>query len=188
MPELGLARSLVEGYLYLDLAAREVGGNAAERATLTEGEESWTLRLDGVEVEVPYQGEATARLDELTFGEGRSELIDPGQWVFVAGTYARRTLSESLSFTANPDDDEQFENVAAGWQFAADAIAEALKFLPPGADAVPAEACWTPMGRALHEANPERFTRQQLESDLLFYRQNLEDFWQLHRPDDDAAF
>lgn len=185
MPERGLARSLTEGYIYLDLTVEAAEPNAVERATLTEGELSWTLRLDGVEVEVPFLGEAAVRLDELSFGEGISELIDAGQWVFVAETYARRALSQDLSYAVNPGDDELFEAVAEGWEYAADAVAEALKFVPPEAGALPDEAFWTPMGRALRAANPERFTVDRLQDDQAFYRQNLEDFWQTHRPDDD---
>ncbi|MEU4326090.1 hypothetical protein [Nonomuraea dietziae] len=183
MPERGRARSLAEGYVYLDLTVRDGEGGAAERATLREGEDAWTLHLDGVEVEVSYQGETTARLTELTFGEGVSELVDAGQWVFVAETYARTALDDGLTFAVGPGDDKLFAGVAAGWELAADALAEALKFLPPGTDSLPPQAFWTPMGVSLREANPERFTRERLESDLLFYRQSLEDLSRLHHKD-----
>ncbi|MFI6294093.1 hypothetical protein ACIBEJ_21065 [Nonomuraea sp. NPDC050790] len=174
MPER--ARSLAEGYVYLDLAVPE-GGESAEPV---EGEDAWTLRLGPAEVEVSYEGERAARLHELRFGPGISRLIDPGQWVFVAGVYARRALAEDLRFAADPVGDDAYESVVAGWELAIDAVAEALRFVPAGADRVPADAFWTPAGRAVHRENPERFTRQALEADLDHYRQNLDDFHRVH--------
>ncbi|MEV4888722.1 hypothetical protein AB0K48_04950, partial [Nonomuraea sp. NPDC055795] len=94
MPER--ARSLAEGYVYLDLAVPE-GGETSEPEA---GEDAWTLRLGTIEVEVPYEGERAARLHELRFGPGISRLIDAGQWVVVAGVYARRALAEDLEFAA----------------------------------------------------------------------------------------
>ncbi|MFE0078764.1 hypothetical protein ACFWYW_58845 [Nonomuraea sp. NPDC059023] len=59
-------------------------------------------------------------------------------------------------------------------------MAEALRFVPIGADRAPADAFWTPAGRTVHRENPERFTREALEADLAHYRQNLDDFRRLH--------
>ncbi|MFI6903613.1 hypothetical protein ACIBKY_20275 [Nonomuraea sp. NPDC050394] len=174
MPER--ARSLAEGYVYLDLAVPE-GGETPEPET---GEDAWTLRLGTVEVEVSYEGERAARRHELRFGPGISRLIDAGQWVVVAGVYARRALAEDLEFAAGPAGDDAYESVVAGWELAADAVAEALRFVPIGADRPPDDAFWTRTGRTVHRENPERFTRQALEADLAYYRQNLDDFRRLH--------
>ncbi|MFC5834255.1 hypothetical protein [Nonomuraea insulae] len=176
MPERGLARSLVEAYVYLDLAAS--GGS--EEAGVTDESDGWAVRADGVEVLVPYDAEDAAQHEGATFGTGLSELLDAGQWVLVGATYASRALEAGLFYAADSSDPEEFDNVTADWAFAADAMVEALKFLPHGAAELPEEAFWTEMGNSARDADPGRFTRTKLESDLAFYRQSLADFHRLH--------
>ncbi|MFB4278027.1 hypothetical protein ACBJ59_22235 [Nonomuraea sp. MTCD27] len=176
MPERGLARSLVEAYVHLDLTAS--GGSG--RAEVTDERDGWLVRAGGVEVLVPYEAEDAAKHEGATFGTGLSELLDPGQWVLVGATYASRALEGGLFYAADPSDPERFDAVATDWSFAADAMAEALKFLPEGAAELPPEAFWTEMGRSARDADPGRFTRAKLESDLAFYRQSLDDFHRLH--------
>ena len=77
-------------------------------------------------------------------------------------------------------DDTEYESIAADWRFAADAMAEALKFLPDDADETPAEEFWTGMGQAARERQAERFTRSALDQELAYYRQSLTDFYHLH--------
>ncbi|MFE0156822.1 hypothetical protein ACFWY5_57525 [Nonomuraea sp. NPDC059007] len=174
MPER--ARSLAEGYVYLDLAVPE-GGETSEPEA---GEDAWTLRLGTIEVEVSYEGERVARQNELRFGPAIPRMMPAGLWVVVAGALARRALAVDLEFAAGPGGDDAYESVVAGWELAADAVAEALRFVPIGADRAPADAFWTPAGRTVHRENPERFTREALEADLAHYRQNLDDFRRLH--------
>ncbi|NUP65055.1 MAG: hypothetical protein HOW71_23140 [Nonomuraea sp.] len=173
MPEL--ARSLVEAYVYLDLVAQ--GGSG--RATVAREPEGLLVRLGDVEILVPYEAEAAARESGLTYGSGLSELIDPGQWTLIAATYASRALEGGLFYAADPDP-ERFDDVATGWRFAADAVAEALKFFPPGAADLPPGAFWSDLGRSVRESEPGRITRARLEDDLAFYRQSLDDFLRLH--------
>ncbi|TMR99651.1 hypothetical protein [Nonomuraea basaltis] len=180
MPERGLARSLVESYVYLDLVAHGGETGASRQAVVTQEEDGWLLRLGDAEVLVPFEAEAGARQEELTFGFGLSELIDPGQWVLIAATYASRALEGGLLFAVDPSDAGAFDKVAADWRFAADAVAEALKFFPDGAAELAPEAFWSEMGRSLRESEPYRLTRRKLESDLAFYRQSLDDFRRLH--------
>ncbi len=178
------ARSLVEAYVYLDLTVLGDERSAAEHAVLTEEEDGWRVRLDDAEVVVPYAAEAEARRDDLTFGSGVSELIDPGQWVLVGTTYARRALEASLFFAVDPSSDEQYKAIVADWRFAADAVAEALKFVPDDADTLPEASFWTEAGREAYEREPARFTRARLEDDLAYYRAALDDFLRLHAEDD----
>ncbi|WP_433221057.1 hypothetical protein [Microtetraspora malaysiensis] len=185
LPGGGLARSLVEAYVYLDLAAGPGGGRAAEHAVLSEEEDGWRVTLDDAEVVVPYVAEAEARREDLTFGSGISELIDPGQWVLIATTYARRALEAALFFAADPSSDERYMGIVADWRFAADAVGEALKFVPDDADALPEAWFWTESGREAHEREPARFTRVRMESDLAYYRAALDDFVRLHAGADD---
>ncbi|MEV0232508.1 hypothetical protein [Nonomuraea sp. NPDC050786] len=179
MPERGLARSLVEAYVHFDLVHGGEPG-ASRRAAVEQDEDGWVVRLGDAEVLVPQEAEAAARYEKLIFGTGLSELIDPGQWVLVAATYASRALEGGLFFAADPSDAAGFDRVAADWRFAADAVAEALKFFPEGAAELPLDAFWTEMGRSLRESQPDRITRRKLESDLAFYRQSLDDFRRLH--------
>jgi hypothetical protein len=181
---LRYARTLVEGRLYLGLAAATGDDAPAEaETTLVEGPDAWTLRSGGdhpAEVLVPYATETEARSEGLRFGQGVSRLIDAGQWLQIAAVYARRARRESLFFAQDPSGDERYASVVNGWELARDATAEAAKFLPPGADEVPPEAFWTPMGTSAREQSPDRFTRERLESDLAFCRQSLDDFRRLH--------
>ncbi|MFD1934568.1 hypothetical protein ACFSKW_24155 [Nonomuraea mangrovi] len=176
----GSARSLVEGYVHLDLTVLGEGPGAAERAVRTEEEEGWRIRLDDAEVFVPHRAEAEARRDGLTFGTGISELIDPGQWVLLGATYGRRAVEAGLFFAVDPSSDEKYAAIVADWRFAADAAAEALKFVPDGAEELGANSFWTDMGRAAFAREPERFTRARMESDLAYYREGLDGFMDLH--------
>ncbi|MCC5576512.1 hypothetical protein IMZ11_12805 [Microtetraspora sp. AC03309] len=180
----GPARSLVEAYVHLDLTVLGGERNAAEHAVLTEEEDGWRVTLDDAEVVVPYAAEVEARRDDLTFGSGISELVDPGQWVLVGATYARRALEAALFFAADPSSDEQYMDIVTHWRFAADAVTEALKFVPDDADALSEASFWTEMGREAYEREPARFTRARMEDDLAYYRTSLDDFLRLHAEDD----
>ncbi|MEV0617732.1 hypothetical protein AB0I81_30730 [Nonomuraea sp. NPDC050404] len=180
MPERGVARCLVEAYVYLDLVAS--GGS--EHALVIDEPDGWVVRADDTEVFVPHDAEEAAEHQGATFGTGLSELLDPGQWMLIGTTYATRALEGGLFYAADPSGPEQYEAVAADWSFAAEAMAEALKFLPGDAAEIPPEEFWTEMGRAAREAEPGRFTRRKLESDLAFYRQSLADFQRLHAEDE----
>ncbi|WP_113699825.1 hypothetical protein [Nonomuraea lactucae] len=170
MPE---ARTITEAYLHISLAVAggEPGRNPDHRpwTTLTEGEDAWTLVFDRdghhIELRIPYATEHAARRDDLHFGPGTSTLIDAGQWVLTGAAYARMALEDDL--LSSPD-------AALGWRLARDAAAEAAKFLPEGAAELPPGAFWTALGTAAREQEPERFTRERLESDLAFYQQNLD--------------
>ncbi|MEV7803919.1 hypothetical protein AB0O28_13305 [Microbispora sp. NPDC088329] len=170
------ARTLAEARLYLALTVDGTG----EEAPPVEGPEAWTVRSGGVEVLVPYASEAEARDEGERFGVGLSELIDPGQWRLAGAGYARRALADDLEYAEEPGDERLFQRVVRGWETAGDALGEALKFIPPGEDEVPAEAFWTEAGLAARAAEPESFLRDRLAGDIAFYQQNLDDFRRLH--------
>jgi len=87
------------------------------------------------------------RLDEVVFGgPERSELLDPGEWLAVAGLAANRAGG------ADADD----------LLLAAAAVDEVLKFVPDDADEVPVEAFHSTTGRAGYERAPYRFGRERL--------------------------
>jgi hypothetical protein len=81
-----------------------------------------------------------------TFG-GRepSELLDPGEWLWVA----------DLTASNVPTDDSAAARRAL--LIATAAVEEVMKFIPPGQEDVPAEAFWSERGRELRDAAPSRF-------------------------------
>jgi hypothetical protein len=145
---------------------------------MTEGEDSWTVTSPVGEVEVPYRSEDAARTVGTRFGLGVSLLMDAGDWVQVASVYARRALDADLAYTGQPGQDRR--SVELNWEFAADCLTEALKFLPEGADEFPQEAFWSELGVRTYEQNPEFFTRAKLVEDLTYYRGTLSDFRELY--------
>ncbi|MBB5840110.1 hypothetical protein [Kribbella italica] len=84
-------------------------------------------------------------------GAEPSELIDPGQWL---------DLADQL-MSAVPTDDPRAADESA--RFAAAAVAEVLKFVPPGAPAVPPELFWSGAGRQVYDEQPGRFRRDRLQ-------------------------
>ncbi|MBB5628783.1 hypothetical protein [Sphaerisporangium krabiense] len=158
--------------------------------TLTEGRAAWTLLFDGPDtgprhkiiLVVPYETEFAARRGELRFGPGRSEIIDPGQWQLVGAGYARRAMRDDLLYAENPGDRQRFHEVILNWTHARDAVAEAAKFLPEDGDEIPETAFWSEEGAATRRDEPERFTREGLESDIALYQRNLDHFLSLHGP------
>ena len=88
---------------------------------------------------------SAARYDFGT--DGPSELLDPGQWMTVADLAARRAPA--------PTRDDLLLAVAA--------FGEVARFIPDGADDVPAGAFRTDEGRAALRQWPSRFTRRWLQ-------------------------
>ena len=56
---------------------------------------------------------------------------------------------------------------------AVNALQEVLKFIPPGADQVPADALFSAAGKQVCLAEPGRFRRARLEAVLGGYRDTL---------------
>ena len=83
-----------------------------------------------------------------------------------------------MAYTGGPDQDRY--TVELNWEFAADAVSEALKFLPDGADEVPAAAVWTEFGAQAKAQTPHLVTRAKLTDDLEYYRGTLADFRALY--------
>ena len=87
------------------------------------------------------------RLGGTDFGGPQpSELLDPGQWMMVADMAASREGGST------PEDLE----------LAAAAVDEAIKFVPPDADDIPATAFHSRVGREAYQRMPGRFRRGRL--------------------------
>lgn len=86
-----------------------------------------------------------------TFGGPEpSELLDAGEWLWVADLTAGNV----------PVDDAAEARRAL--RIATAAVEEIVKFVPPGADAVPDDGFWSERGRQVREAEPGRFQLDRL--------------------------
>lgn len=180
-----MARTLAEAQVYVSVTtAADPSAPAVEPTPLvpgpdlTEGADAWTVRTPAGEISVPYAAEEAARAIGARFGLGVSPLVDAAQWALVAATYARRALEAQLAYPGGEDR----EDVERNWECAADAVGEAMKFLPADAAEVPDEAVWSEWGRQARERDPRLLARAKLADDLEYYRGALEDFRALHGP------
>lgn len=179
------ARTLVEAQIYLSLVtAADPDVPAVEPAlpepgvNLTEGPDAWALATTVGEITIPYSSENAARTAGARFGLGVSQLVDAAQWALVGASFARRALEADMAYTGAPDQDRR--GVELNWEFAADAVSEAIKFLPDDADEVPAAGVWSQDGKDAKARNPQLVTRAKLYDDLEYYRGTLEDFRALY--------
>lgn len=157
---LPVARTRDEARLYLDLTACTCGALDAEwkHASGVQNGELVSV-YDATCPECGADREYVFGLPEHetagaypNFGGAEpSQLIDPGRWMDLADQ-----LASSL-----PADDP--DTVAEALRIAHAAVEEVIKFVPPGATAVPADAFWTPEGRAVRDAEPGRFHLDRLE-------------------------
>ncbi|MFG2042846.1 hypothetical protein [Dactylosporangium sp. NPDC048998] len=161
-----LARSNEEAHLYLDLHSCECGGeDAARNSAVSLDGDQWIVRYTcvcagcGRSREVAFrQPESPARpaAGGWAAGDEPSELIDAGEWLWVSDMFAGTPADvDGLS----PEEAAQArEDLTA----AGAALDEVVKFLPGGAEEVPATAFWTERGRQLRQAEPGRFRRERL--------------------------
>jgi hypothetical protein len=186
------ARTIVEAHLYLGLLRAEGAlgdpdpGDPAGWTELVEGRDGWTLLADGANgsfepfgIEIARRDLAEARRTGVRFGSRVSTLVDAAQWQELGVEYAEQAIGAGLAAAGAPGDRERLSVAALAWQFAIDVAAEVLRFLPDGADELPAEAFWSARGRGLRRADPDRFTRAALTHQLDTYRGLRDDFLEL---------
>ena len=94
-----------------------------------------------------------------------SELLDPGEWLWVADRYARVAPAKTTPGTEAARVARQQVATAAA------AMDEVLKFIPDGEDMVSYEALRTERGRSVYDEQPGRFYRDRLEVVRDTYRQ-----------------
>ncbi|GAA3388212.1 hypothetical protein GCM10020369_33500 [Cryptosporangium minutisporangium] len=95
----------------------------------------------------------------VVYGDGTpSELLDPGEWLWVADRYAGSVPADTSGL-----DDAARAQVRVRIGAAAAAMDEVLAFVPTDADAVPPDAVRSELGRAVYEEEPGRFDRDRLE-------------------------
>ncbi|MFD1325507.1 hypothetical protein [Micromonospora sonneratiae] len=172
-----LARTNEEAHLYLELhpcPCGEADFGATSSVTMVDG--NWIVRYSGrcVECDRPRsfefrQPEELAVPDEGEWAPGQqpSELLDAGEWLWVADTYGSVPVgAEGLS-------DAQREQVRVDLVAARAAIDEVRKFLPDTAAEVPDDAFWSYRGREVRAAEPGRFGRLRLDAARAAYERSL---------------
>ncbi|MFB6397917.1 hypothetical protein [Polymorphospora lycopeni] len=163
-----LARTNHEAHLYMDLRPCACGATAFDRASsvvlLPDGdlgsryagtcacgrEREFLFRLPA-QVELPTAG---ARYGDA----GPSQLLDAGEWLWVADRYAQAVPADPHTLPASAR-----ATARARLAQALAAVDEVLKFA--GTDpAVPPDAFWTGRGRAVRDREPGRFTVARLRA------------------------
>nr|MDT0660914.1 hypothetical protein [Micromonospora sp. DSM 115978] len=87
------------------------------------------------------------------FGDDQpSQLLDPGEWLWVADA----TATDALRAGATGAD------LRESMEYAAAAADETMKFLPPGAAAIPEHLFVSDLGQAVRDACPTAFERRHL--------------------------
>jgi hypothetical protein len=179
---LPVARSRDEAHLYMDLQpCRRCGSVEVDwRSALGDDEGAPARRYFGPCAACGTAREFTFRLpdrpdvpgpDDVVFfgGPEPSQLFDPGEWGLIADSCIR---DGSAPPTGDPAADAaRKRSFAVGVA----AYGEILKFIPDGADAVPAAAFRSPHGRAMFEHDPQLFRRDRLARRWEDFRTELED-------------
>lgn len=86
------------------------------------------------------------------YGDGRSAILDPGQWLVLGERYAAMAADRSQSR----------EDRRHSLWLAPAAIQEALKFIPPETDEVPSSAFTSEIGRSVRRTRRDAFRRGSL--------------------------
>ena len=174
-----LARSNEEAHLYLDLNPCECGGEDAARdsAVSLDGDQ-WIVRYTCVCARCARSRNVAFRQPESparpaaggwSAGDEPSELLDAGEWLWVSDLFGGAP-ADLAGFAAEEAAQAREDLAAAGG-----ALDEVVKFLPGGADEVPASAFWTERGRQVWQAEPGRFRRERLAAVRDRYRALLAD-------------
>ncbi|GAA3230197.1 hypothetical protein [Nonomuraea helvata] len=155
-----VARTRDEAHLYLDLHPCACGSvETTWQSGLISVEEGLVSRYSGSCEECGTRREYLFGLPERpvaptgypTFGGAEpSELLDAGEWLWVADLTA-----------GNVPVDDQAE-ARRTLRIATAAVEEVVKFVPPGADAVPDDGFWSERGQQMRAAEPGRFQLDRL--------------------------
>jgi hypothetical protein len=178
-----LARTSHEAQLYLDLTACSCGETRFDRSsavvTLPDGDLG--RRYTGLCARCGREREFVFRLpreagsegdDHIRYGgDEPSQLIDAGEWLWVADSYAG-AVPPDPHLLAGPDR----RRARARLSGALAAMDEVLKFAPAGNAWVPATAVWTALGRSVYAKEPGRFQVGRLAAVQAAYRGALRQF------------
>jgi hypothetical protein len=181
---LRLARTNAEAHLYMELNPCETCGetefNPSNAVIVVDGDlaSRYTGRCPRCETPREFVFRIPEEVifpdaEEPVFGDASpSALIDAGEWLWLADLIARSVPAEPEAGMSAEDR----RQVRIDLRTAAAAVSEAAKFVPPGAESVPADAIWTERGRAVYADEPGRFRLRRLEVVRGTYRRLAERF------------
>jgi hypothetical protein len=171
-----IARSMQEAHLYMDLRACECGEESFEREHRLEDHEGALVAV--FEGTCPRCGRVRSfvfRMDDRLppappefGGPEPSSIIDPGEFLWISDEVS---TDNGLRMLGTPPAEHRKFRPAA--EYAIAALEEVAKFLPEGADRVPAERFTSERGRALHARSPHRFSREEIDASLRQKREIL---------------
>ena len=123
------------------------------------------------------------RRDDVVYGDGDepSHVIDPGEWLGVSDLYGQR--AEEVLADENFGEPEDIGEVYYALAARVSALDEILKFMPANAEIMPEWLCRSITGRAVFEANPNRFSRDALLAERAALQANLDRFVKDHTGD-----
>ncbi|BCJ32409.1 hypothetical protein Asera_65170 [Actinocatenispora sera] len=159
---LRLARTRDEAHLYMDLhPCQRCGSVEVEwKSALVDAEGELARSYSGTctcgalrefVFRLPAPGSVPASGDRYHFGgDAPSELLDAGEWLWVADMTASDVPTDDPTAGLN------------ALSIAVAAMNEIIKFIPAGAEAVPDEAFWSERGRRVRDQEPGRFDRERL--------------------------
>jgi hypothetical protein len=104
-------------------------------------------------------------------GPAPSHIIDPGEFLQTSQVFAATVPADPAVLS-----DDEFHGTYDALAFVIASVEEVLKFIPAGADAVPADAFRTEASRRLYQEAPERFTGASLTATLDTYQRLLADY------------
>jgi len=180
------ARTIAEAYVHLELTLppSDEWVDYDRYTTLTTGGDRYLLRFAGpvagrrhvAEVVIPIESDRASDGDFLSYGPGRSRLVDAGQWHLMELANVGLAQAGLQRLAGRAPDDDTYRAVYGAWDAARACVDEVAKFLPPDADEVPDEAFWTEQGRRVRAEQPAAFHRIRLTAARAAYRRQLEDF------------
>lgn len=174
--DLPIARTPDEAQIYRDLHPCACGQNqlAIDRGAVLQTGERLAYRYEGTcpgcgwarcfvlgLSDWPLPPSATLRFG----GEEPSEIIDAGEWLHVARSYAT-AATPTTALTA--------ESRRYLLQTAQAAVDEVLKFMPRGQRSVPATAFWSAWTLAAFEGDPASYRKRALEAERRRYTREAE--------------
>lgn len=172
------ARSASECRLYIDLTPCECGARTLDPGHHLRSEPDGSLSAI-------YEGDCPGcgRSRQFVFtldprlpppppafgGPDPSRIICPGQFMQESIEAARRAHTDPTGLTPR-----QRASSQANLEYAVAALAEVMKFIPAGADAVPAGAFTSREGRNLYDTEPGRFRGYRLQAVIEAYQELLD--------------
>jgi hypothetical protein len=169
---LPLARTYDEAMLFMELRPCACGAAAADWQNALTHDDGWPARRYyatcpscGAERQFVFRLPERPLLPPpdikvLFGGPERSELLDAGEWLWLADLSARAAVPVARDESGRPRFDA---DGADSLEVAIAAMDEVLKFIPEDADVVPPEGFWSDAGRQVRDREPGRFQRDRLD-------------------------